>query len=249
MLLLDRLNEIPTGQRAEKAQQVRDYIDALAKDLTPVYIGCRTDDYRDALDLALDTLSLKPLAPPRVRVVLHHWFRLEYGEEGEARAARMFWRLAGDPALASVLDTWLKAGADEQTFWSVEKSPRSVDAKISWKEEALRYRHVRDPRSLLRLAANPFMLTMLFQVWLLENETLPRNRGELFTRFAEALFDREHLASLDEVTGETRYSEEGRRLLDGLADLAWTMQFQRIAAEGDRPRCEARLVQKPNRTG
>jgi hypothetical protein len=95
VLLLDGLNEIPTGQRDGKAHQVQDYIAALAKE-TPVYVSCRTDDYRDALDLGLDTLSLGPLAPPRVREVLHLWFRLEYGEEGKARAEHLFWRLAGD---------------------------------------------------------------------------------------------------------------------------------------------------------
>jgi predicted NACHT family NTPase len=235
VLLLDGLNEIPTRQRDERAKQLRDHIDALEKDHTPAYVCCRTDDYRHPLDLGLDTLSLEPLAPPRVREVLQHWFRLEYGEEGETCAERLFWRLAGDPDLAGVLDTWLKAGADEKLFWTAEEIPRekpNVYGETSVEEDELWHRHIRDPRSLIRLAANPFMLTMLFRVWFFEGETLPRNRGELFTRFVDTLLDREHLASLDPSTGETRYTQDGRRLLDGLADLAWSMQSRRIAAEG-----------------
>ncbi len=235
VLLLDGLNEIPTRQRDEKAKEVRDYIEALAEDHTPAYVCCRTYDYRDALDLGLDTLSLEPLSPPRVREVLHHWFRLEYGDEGETRAQRLFWRLAGDSALAEVLDTWLKAGADEESFWSAEKIPRdkpNVYGKTSVQEDELWQTHVHDTRSLIRLAANPFMLTMLFRVWLFEGETLPRNRGELFTRFADTLLDREHLANLDRTKGEILYTEAGRCLLDGLAGIAWSMQAWRIAAEG-----------------
>ncbi|MCP4379406.1 MAG: SUMF1/EgtB/PvdO family nonheme iron enzyme [bacterium] len=233
VLLLDGLNEIPTGQRENKTTQVRKYLQALDDD-APVYVTCRSDDY-PALDLGLDTLSLEPLAPPRVREVLHHWLQLEYRAEGEERAERLFWHLAGDPALAGVLDAWLKAGADEVLFWSVEEIPRDnpdVYSSTSIPEDKLWERHVRDPRSLIHLAANPFMLTMLFRVWLFEQETLPRNRGELFTRFVDTLLDREHLASLDPVTGEPRYTEDGRLLLDGLADLAWTMQTRRIEAGG-----------------
>lgn len=65
VLLLDGLNEIPTDQQERKVEQVRKYLQALDKD-APVYVSCRSDDY-PALDLGLDTLSLEPLAPTRVR--------------------------------------------------------------------------------------------------------------------------------------------------------------------------------------
>ncbi len=76
------------------------------------------------------------------------------------------------------------------------------------------------------------MLTMLCAVWLDRDETLPRNRGELFARFVDTLLEREHLAAWDEATGCYRYALEGDQLLAGLTDLAWSMQTRRIAESG-----------------
>ena len=184
VLLLDGLNEIPTHQRQAKAQQVRALIGKLEKG-TPVYVSCRADDYVGELDLGLDTLTLQPLSPPQVRAVLHHWLRLQFGDAGPERAERLFWQLAGDPALAGVLATWLEAGEDEELFWTTKNIPGfgiSPSEDNMEGENDLWRQHVRNPRSLIRLAANPFMLTMLFWVWLDQDETLPRNRGELFAR-------------------------------------------------------------------
>ena len=233
ILLLDGLNEIPTHQRQAKAQQVRALIGNLEKG-TPVYVSCRADDYAGELDLGLDTLTLQPLSPPQVRAVLHHWLCMQFGDGGPERAERLFWQLAGDPALAGVLEKWLAAGADEESFWNAEDIPHDhpVYKKIAWADKHLWQQHVRNPRSLIRLAANPFMLTMLFWVWLDRDEALPHNRGELFAAFVDALLEREHLATCDETTGCTRYTPEGDQLLAGLADLAWSMQTRRIAEAG-----------------
>lgn len=164
VLLLDGLNELPTAKRAEKAAEIRALIAELRQD-TPVFVSCRGDDYRGELDLALDTLSLEPLSPERVRGVLRQWLCRTDPQQGEARAERLFWQLAGDEALAAVLETWRQAGADDVLFWTAEDIPRetpNVYGKTSGQEDALWRRHVRDPRNLMRLAANPFMLTMLF---------------------------------------------------------------------------------------
>ena len=76
------------------------------------------------------------------------------------------------------------------------ESPLRTEARAD-----ARQRRVRDPRSLVRLAANPFMLTMLFWVWVDRGETLPRNRGDLFARFVDALLDRERLLRPDTADG------------------------------------------------
>lgn len=236
VILLDGLNEIPTHQqRQAKAQQVRALIGKLEKD-TPVYVSCRADDYAGDLDLGLDTLTLQPLSPPQIRAVLHHWLCLD-GDGGPERAERLFWQLAGDPALVEVLEKWRAAGADEELFWNAEDIPRNhpnVYGNTTDREDRLWRQHVRNPRSLILLAANPFMLTMLFWVWLDQDETLPRNRGELFARFVDALLERERLAARDETKGDCRYEREGKQLLAGLVDLAWFMQTQWIAADGRR---------------
>jgi hypothetical protein len=234
VLLLDGLNEIPTHQRQPKAKQVRALIGKLEKD-TPVYVSCRADDYVGELDLGLDTLTLQPLSPPQIRAVLHHWLCLQFGDGGPERAERLFWQLAGDPALAGVLEKWRAAEADEELFWNAEDIRRYrlyFYGKTTNQEDNLWQQHIRNPRSLIRLAANPFMLTMLCSVWLDRDETLPRNRGELFADFIDALLEREHLAVWDEATGCYRYQRESEQLLAGLADLAWSMQTRRIAEAG-----------------
>jgi predicted NACHT family NTPase len=86
VLLLDGLNEVPTAKREAKAKNVKALIkeltaepnasDQRAEVLSPnaqVICSCRHDDYRDELDLELDTLLLEPLTPRRVRAALHQW--------------------------------------------------------------------------------------------------------------------------------------------------------------------------------
>ena len=137
-------------------------------------------------------------------------------------ADRFFWQLAGDPQLAGVLETWRSAGATEDIFWtaSAANEHKAAYAKTSGQQDQLWSRHVLDPRSLIRLASNPFMLTMLFQVWVDGRQVLPQNRGDLFGRFIACLFSREELTEV-----------EATRLLSGLAGLAWRMQREK--AEGD----------------
>jgi hypothetical protein len=94
-------------------------------------------------------------------------------------ADRFFWRLTGDERLAGVLEKWVSAGASEDVFWSASDPQEQKEgyAKTTSQEDELWRRHIRNPRSLVRLASNPFMLIMLFQVWVLEKEALPQNRG------------------------------------------------------------------------
>jgi len=195
ILLLDGLNEIPSARRAAKAASIRAYIQALDP-ATPVVVSCRGDDYVGELDLGLDTLTLRPLSPQRVRALLVHWLSRKDPLQGEAHAMRLFWQLAGDPALAGVLDAWLAAGVDEDQFWTAEHMPfegPDVSSRTSDQEYALWWRHVTDPRGLLRLVANPFMLNMLYRVWEEGGGVLPRNRGDLFDLFVEILLRREGL--------------------------------------------------------
>ncbi|MFN9266073.1 MAG: hypothetical protein ACK6DY_21625 [Acidobacteriota bacterium] len=75
---------------------------------------------------------------------------------------------------------------------------------------------------MLRLAANPFLLTMLYQVRAAEG-SLPQNRGELFDRFVNRLLSRERLLVRDGESGEWRLRGEGQALMAGLSGLAWEM--------------------------
>jgi len=72
VLLLDGLNEVPSAMRKVKAADMLTFKDSLPRD-TPYIVSCRRDDYVGDLELGLDTLSLEPLTPQRIRAVLRHW--------------------------------------------------------------------------------------------------------------------------------------------------------------------------------
>jgi NACHT domain len=116
IVLLDGLNEVPTGKRAGKAAQVRQ----LRKDLapgTPFYVSCRQKDYAGDLDLALDTLTLEPLTPSRIRAAVER--RIANENWPPAMADQLFWQLAGDHRLARVYEKYVAvSGADADSFWS-----------------------------------------------------------------------------------------------------------------------------------
>jgi formylglycine-generating enzyme required for sulfatase activity len=228
ILLLDGLNEVPTAKRAAKTGEVLAFKDGLAKG-TPCIVSCRRDDYVGDLDLGLDTLTLEPLTPQRIRHVLRHWLPDDAAGVQPGSAERLFWQLAGDERLAGVLATWLEAGSTEDAFWSVvdPQDDKKAYARTSGEEDEIWRRNVPNPRSLLRLAANPFMLTMLYQVWAFEGE-LPRNRGDLFTRFIDRLLSRERLLVRNGDTGVWEATADGERLLSGLTNLAWIMQGERL---------------------
>ena len=226
VLLLDGLNEVPTLHRAEKAQKVRELCEGLPKS-TKMLVSCRREDYTGDLDLGLDTLTLEPLSPQQVRAALRQWC----GGRAEVADA-IFWQLAGDERLAEVWGKWEAAGASEEEFWSLKdpQDHKEVYSKTSGAEDELWRRHIPNPRNLVRLAANPFLLTMLVYVRRTEGG-VPRNRGDLFRRFVDSLLSREKLRLQDEKTKEWRLTSDGKRLLGGLTELAWGMQ--REGATGD----------------
>jgi formylglycine-generating enzyme required for sulfatase activity len=217
VLLLDGLNELP-----DRAGQVK-CIAELANELpeASVFVSCRLEDYTGALDLGpeFDTLTLEPLSRERIQAAVRQW--LSVCKAPPAKADDFFWQLAGDPKLKALLAKWREAGATEDEFWSVREpsEQKAAYGKTSGQEDDLWRRHVPNPRSLLKLASNPFMLTMLFQVWMV-GETLPQNRGDLFRLFVNRLLRREKLLAGDEP------GPVGERLLRGLAELSWGMNSQ-----------------------
>ena len=230
VLLLDGLNEVPTAMWKRKAAEVR----KLGRDSVLV-VSCRREDYIGDLDLGLDTLTLEPLTPQRIQAAVRHWVDTSGGAQETADS--FFWQLAGDERLADVLDRWLTPGRGEDGFWS-GMEPEKLWEKIGWDNFELWREHLTNPRSLMRLAANPFLLTMLFQVWAAEGGSLPANRGELFSRFINRLLSREELLVHDPGNDAWGLTQDGDRLLAGLAELAWRMQWDRIGAgrkDGDAP--------------
>ncbi|MBL8216200.1 MAG: SUMF1/EgtB/PvdO family nonheme iron enzyme [Bryobacterales bacterium] len=228
-VLLDGLNEMPTAAevRKQKADAIREWVKELGEQ-TPVWVSCRLGDYTGVLDLGFDTLTLQELKPWRVREVLRLWVPKDGRSVREADG--FFWRLAGDERLAGLLEKWKASGAEEaEGFWLETTRDEEVEERLGWWESRIWKQHVRNPRSLVRLAANPFLLTMLFQVWRGKGE-LPPNRGSLFQRFVDQLLVREEHRDRSRERSDAERRERREALLTGLTGLAWQMQTSRVAA-------------------
>ncbi len=213
-LLLDGLNELPTDQRDSKYQQVQKLI-ATHQSLMAV-VSCREQDY--TVELEFPRINIKPLDAGRI-----HEFAAKY--LGEAEGETFFWKLAGGDAVRGVCEVWQKAGASFELFFTAPDIPRespNVYGATTAQHDQVWQEKVRDERSLLKLARNPYMLLMLASVYRRKNE-LPDNRYELFQEFVEELLDREN--ERETIPDETR-----RLLKLKLARVAFEMQTRQPTA-------------------
>jgi Sulfatase-modifying factor enzyme 1/NACHT domain len=188
LLLLDAINEIPPGQRKAKVAQIK----ALVRDtrLAAVVLSCRERDFEADFQLPFDRLKLLPLRPAQILEFLRRTLALVYGAEvGERLAQDKFWQIAGGDFGREVWRTWEVAGASFELFWSATDIPRkdpNVFSKTSGEQDAW-WKRAQSERGLIRLAANPYLLTMMMRM-----PAIPPNRARLFTAFLKVLHDREH---------------------------------------------------------
>ena len=227
VLLLDGLNEIPTAQQKHKASQ----IEKLPKDGLRMVVSCREQDYIGDLKLELDTLAIRPLSPERIRLFIGNYLRDFHGGKTD-KAERLFWTLAGGEEVRETWEAWRKAGApDLNFFWEVGDIPREkpdIYSQTTGRHDDIWFKKVKDHRSLIRLAGNPFMLRMMVWVYC-DTGDLPPNRAGLFDLFIKMLLAREKLATGKPLV----FQEDGKKLLQALGELAWQMQHAAIEHEED----------------
>jgi formylglycine-generating enzyme required for sulfatase activity len=229
--LLDGLNEIPRNDgRAEKLHTLRQ----LLEDKASCVVTCRELDYRDeALKLDLDTITIHPLEPERVLDFLNRYLADGRADgENAATAENLFWQIAGGADVKSIWEKWRTAGWQLSQFFTAESEPARA---LTTADEVLSgtYRRrvelwrgtVKSPANLIHLAANPYLLWMILQVYL-EAGKIPSNRGALFDEFVFQLLKGEGLSE-----GEM-LDAEGSRLSKKLENLAWFMQRQAVRSGG-----------------
>jgi formylglycine-generating enzyme required for sulfatase activity len=220
-LLLDGLNELPTAHRDEAIPQIH----ALLADrrLPVVVVSCRRNDYRQDLQLELDTLTIRPLSPVRVHAFCHRYLNATLS--GEAAGEDLFWHLAGGDEVRDAWQAWQAAGAGFEQFWEVKDLKQElpeVYAETTGKQDAAWLQARFDPRSLLQLARNPYLLKMLADLYLaLGARGMPRNRAKVFDAFVDALLARE-AALYRQREGRPHPGEAGLR--PALGQLAWNLQ-------------------------
>jgi Sulfatase-modifying factor enzyme 1/TIR domain/NACHT domain len=126
--------------------------------------------------------------------------------------------------LQSAWAAWQAAGASFEQFWTAEDIPRekpNVYQKTSGEQDAA-WREARyNRRSLLALAANPYLLTVILQV-IASLQALPSNRAQLFEYFLANLHARERKAREDQHDGAS--VPEPSTWHAALAELAEALQ-------------------------
>ncbi len=210
-LLLDGLNELPTGQRGQKYPLVQDFIERHPRLLAVV--SCRELDY--TVDLGFDRINITPLDPLRIREFVGRYLNTETEPE---KGEELFWRLAGGEDVRGVWEKWKEAEADFDLFWTASEIPKenpNVFGITSGEHDRIWREKVRGRHSLMELSRNPYMLLMLTSVYA-EQGALPENRGGLFRLFVETLLKRERIPA-----------EEQAPLTAGLAKVAYEMQIRR----------------------
>jgi formylglycine-generating enzyme required for sulfatase activity len=236
--LLDALNEIPFDQRDQKLEQVKEWV-RKKHDYPGLLLTCRLRDYTLELVQDLDRLTIEPLTPPRIHDFLHNYFRHVFrkGQEAGKTADRLFWQLTGGEAMQQAwqrwqvhkpawkirLRHWFERDYTQPTwenFWKPEQ-PQGWYWEHGYYWDGGRLEHLNNPRSLLKLAENPYLLTMIAKIFHQEGQ-LPDSKRSLFEHFVGVLLDREQ-------RDKNRQQEDippRRQLEDKLKELAWELQSQ-----------------------
>lgn len=161
VLLLDAMNEIPPGQRQNKAAQIK----RLARDtrFASVVVSCREKDFTADFNLPFDTLRLQPLKPSQILAFLQRMLSFHAEKEASQAAEACFWQLAGGDEIRQVWKKSRQIVDDLDLFWSADDVPTDPNVKshTNWRDEML-WRQARfDSRGLLRLASNPYFILSL----------------------------------------------------------------------------------------
>ena len=215
VLLLDGLNEIPSHQRAHKADELRRV--CLDTRWVAVVVSCRQRDYVADFHFPFDRLTLQPLTPLQVHRCLQRYHaQAGGGARATERAEQRFWQIAGGDALRDTWLVWQAAGASFEQFWTLDEVPKQqpgVFSKTTGQQDDLWRAARQQPRSLLRLAANPYLLSMMMAL-----PVLPRSRAQMFEVFLKMLHLRE--AKARNARGEP----------DTVPDLqTWLLSLTRLA--------------------
>lgn len=235
--LLDALNEIPFDQRDKKLPQVREW---LARDFPSLLLTCRERDYAGLLVQDMDRLTVEPLNPLGIHRFLHNYFGF-FAKQGRGNGAEtadaLFWQLAGGDEMHQAWQRWQSHRPDWKTrlrnfwmpytdpawgsFWMLKTKPDGWFWNGYW-GDSTRQEHLNNPRSLLKLAENPYLLNLITVIYTGNQQQLPNSRIGLFQQFVDALLAREEQEK-DKAQAKRQIPPRGA-LLDGLKQLAWQLQ-------------------------
>lgn len=233
LLILDGLNEIPVAQQEHKGRQIREFL--LAHPQVRAYASCREDDYSDDVRLPLPELHIQPLDIPRIQTFIRQYLEADNAHQLGEQASKLFWEIGGGQSVRHVWEVWEQLGASHEQFWEGEDIPHEnpdVYSNTTAQHDQVWREKIRDnPHNLMRLARNPYLLTMLMFVYGQHGE-IPDNRGKLLAAFFTELVNRE--IDPDEPKNNNELLQDGGKQLEALiGKLAWAMRAQTSAVQRD----------------
>jgi formylglycine-generating enzyme required for sulfatase activity len=214
--LLDALNEMPrqSADGRDLVAEVRDFL----RDKSDWAVSCRVRDYQDDLQAlaGCGKVRIKPLDLPQIYDFIGRFYASNHPDNPDL-PAKLWGEMKGSDDL---LKAWqiLHDKGNQETFWGVSL-PDGIG--YSWDHTRAWEAMNADPRRMMRLCRNPYMLTMVCGLFGMAGQ-LPANRGKLFQQFVAVLLKRE----------ETSASAIGSVWLDsaliraGLAQIAYAMGAQ-----------------------
>lgn len=210
LLLLDGLNEMPV----EHSGNVQDWL--LKHQAVSVIVSCRKLDYNER-KLPLQRIDVAPLDLERIRL-----FMGNYLEDDDRE--RLFWALAGYDARRAWL--WYQEQWNKVTY--LDYFAGGISIGDSWMPErkildAHRKAYSEQGKlpDMLGVITKPFLLFGVIEIFVLE-QTIPTNKGELFSRFIDSLLEeRGKLAERDDRPWIPEHIQK-----QALAALAYQMQAE-----------------------
>ncbi|MFT3819688.1 MAG: SUMF1/EgtB/PvdO family nonheme iron enzyme [Rubrivivax sp.] len=184
-LYLDGLNELPAQHAATQLEQINRWLQAHPG--VPVLASCRHGVLpAKALPVLDERFRLQAWRATQVRRFIHKYV------DDAARADALFWDVAGGEAFRRA---WAGRPAEAPDGWLdelVAPAPGSQH-RFDWlsqtESEALAAAH-RDPARAWPLACNPYLLTLLLNVWWDDDQAagdrLPRRRVDVLGRYTDA---------------------------------------------------------------
>lgn len=178
-MLFDGLNEMPHEGYKERVQALRRFIDKWSAKGNRFLVTCRVLDYDDELS-GLQRVEVQPLNDEQIKAFLEN----ELPET---------WQVLWNFIISGFQQVKILPINENQIYAFLEKE-LLID---TWQtmEDILTEDHHRSlthysslvtHHSLLELARNPYMLTMMIDIFI-EDKQLGQNRAELMTRFTQIL--------------------------------------------------------------
>ncbi|MBX3063106.1 MAG: SUMF1/EgtB/PvdO family nonheme iron enzyme [Anaerolineae bacterium] len=195
VLLFDGLNELPPANSQKKLDQINQFVNQATADNTTVVVTCRDSEYVGQLNSPIQRLKIIPLDPLRI-------YKFVSSQVEDDRGDEMFWRLAGDSARETWQEFSDKVVDNLELFWLENAIPRGfrwTTSSPEWQQWLIKREQILRSASLLAIASNPYLLSLMILLFNQNPGYLVNNRMKLFDAVIDLYFQREGIDQSDKT--------------------------------------------------